>query len=649
MRMSRLLSTLILVAAACGSDPKTQPDAQDITPDAPSMLCPALEAPAMTLSTYPATFDGTVKGAGADLSVATGICTTQVGDFWFEPVGEDVVVKLTGLTVGTSYGISLDTTEDLSFYVMNGCTATAGGPVAGQCDLFADASLKKEQGAFVATAAEEYLVIDTANDPMPPATGAFSLKVVQAQCTDDTMCSGATPACESFACTECHDSFGCTAAATAVCSADHTCGAGSTTCTGDDVRDNGAGDDGPASATMLALPTASTPTTISSAVCSSPATEADFFKIVVPVDLSLGFQLNFAGVTNDLDVIVYDSSGTAVAAGVNDPGVTEQFTADLTPDTYYIKVMKFAPANAAAAVAYTLAINQVECRDEFGCTTAGTPTCSAVGRCVAGPALCVGDDAGDNAGGDDGPAGARNLTAGVGVASALTGSICNSPSNERDYYKFTVLQGQGLDISLAWATADDLDIAVFDVTGNRLGVSYYKTPEAVQIRYLPAGTYFLQVTLFAQAASTAVTAYTITATRTAAQTCTTSTDCAGTFSTQIYRGSCTAGACQFIPSGARAAGMPCDSGDDCASTSCSYIPFESDAQKSVCTGECTTTADCAAIGAGLTCSAGLQQNFCVPSCASDLECGADQGNATLTTGQPWAYFTCATATGVCTL
>jgi hypothetical protein len=178
-----------------------------------------------------------------------------------------------------------------------------------------------------------------------------------------------------------------------------------------------------------------------------------------------------------------------------------------------------------------------------------------------------------------------------------------------------------------------------------MGTTFWVNPEVVTLTYLPVGTYYINVDRFDGTAA-AAHAYTVNVTRTAAQTCTTATDCAGTYSTQVYRGSCTGGTCQAIPPGTLANGMPCDTGDDCMSGDCSYIIFESDAQKSVCVNTCTTTADCTALGA-FTCTTGFTTNICVPTCAGNLECGANLNGASLEAGQPWDYLTCTLPAGTC--
>jgi hypothetical protein len=263
----------------------------------------------------------------------------------------------------------------------------------------------------------------------------------------------------------------------------------------------------------------------------------------------------------------------------------------------------------------------------------------------------VSDDAADTGVPDDGPAAARLLNATtIGTDVSLTGSVCSVPRREADWYKITTLTaGEGLVVTLSWTGTADLDPTVYDSNGDTVGLSYWVNPETVTLTYLPIGTYYIKVNNASATASTAVQAYTITARRTAAQTCTTPTDCAGTYSTQFYRGSCSSGVCQFITTTGGANASACDSASDCTSGRCSYISFEADAQDSICTTSCTTTADCAALGAGYTCTSGIQTNFCVPSCTTHLECGANTGSDTLDTSQPWDYLTCTASTGVCSL
>jgi hypothetical protein len=298
--------------------------------------------------------------------------------------------------------------------------------------------------------------------------------------------------------------------------------------------------------------------------------------------------------------------------------------------------------DAAELGAYTLTVSEGECLDLFDCTAAATPVCNTF-VCEAGPNTCTGDDAADTTGGgDDGPAGAQQVTM---PTQAFTGAVCND-SGESDWFAVTVAQGEGVDLQLEFDNAADLDIAVVDPQNRLHGLAYWQNPETVSLTYLPAGTYYFVVTVFSPS-GVAAEPYTATFTKTAAQTCTTSADCAAEYSTQVYRGNCSAGACEFIPSGALADGEPCDSSDDCLNGFCTYLTFEADAQDSVCSTSCTTSADCIAVGVGLSCTTGFGTNFCLPSCANDLECGVLDPTAVNDPGEAWNYLTCTVGLGSC--
>ncbi len=647
----RLILPLVLVAAACGDDGGTTPPMPDAAPD--GTIAPMCHPTVGEISSYPGTYMGTNAGGGADLNVPEGTCATENANPYWAPVGDDVVIKLTNLVPGQAYVVQLTTMTDLSFYVTTACPPATGTPTG--CLVFSDLSFEDEEGLFTASATEHWLVVDAPADesmdpPGPPATGTFTVTVTAAECTVDTELEDcgtptpATPFCVDFKCVECSQPLHCTTAATPVCNAMNDCVAGPNTCTGDDTRDTTApGDDGPAAATMLAAPTAGVPTTVMGGICNSGG-EQDWYKVTLAADGDLGIEVTFTGATNDIDVYLLDAGGDILQRGEADAGINEAIRGDdLLAGTYYILVNQFLPMNNGTAVSYTLRVAVPECDDAFDCTIAAAPTCNPAGRCAVGPATCMGDDAGDAATGDDGPAAARTLVTGV----ASTGSIC-PVRGEEDWYKIIVTNGQGIDLSVAWTGAADLDPAILNASNEILGFSFYLNPENVKVTYLPAGTYYVRLVQFANMASTTSTMYTITATATAAQTCASSADCAAEHKTQVYRGNCSGGSCQFIAAGMRAEGMACDTNNDCTNGRCSYLPFEADAQDSVCTRTCMTGADCAAV-AGTTCTMGLQTNICVPACANNLECGANPGSSTLDMNQPWNFLTCSTpgATGTC--
>ena len=456
--IKRYLALCLFLVAACGDD--SNPPGGDI--DAP--VGGACTGTVGEISSYPGTFAGTVVGGVADLTVGEMGCTANTGDLWFDPVGEDVIIKLGGLTVGKSYVVKLTTMDDLSFYVVGSCPP-ASGAVMG-CLNFTDETFTNEAGVFTATATEHYLVVDASNDPDPPTTGMFTLDVEEAACTPDTEatdCQAAAPFCVDFACVQCVSAFDCTGT-TPVCDAANACAAGPMTCTGDDTKDTTApGDDGPSVATVIAPPTAGTPTTATGSICNSPAAEADWYKVTLAADV--GIELNFTGAANDLDVFLLDGAGQVVESGESDPGINEAIrTTGLTAGTYYVVVTQFKPDMNVAAVPYTLKLSIPTCTTDFTCLVAANPVCNGAGACGPGPSACVGDDAADmGVAADDGPAAARVLVSGI----AATGSICSSPASESDWYKIVVTNGQGLNLSLAWTngtTPSDLDPDILDLS-----------------------------------------------------------------------------------------------------------------------------------------------------------------------------------------
>jgi len=150
------------------------------------------------------------------------------------------------------------------------------------------------------------------------------------------------------------------------------------------------------------------------------------------------------------------------------------------------------------------------CASMLDCTNPATPLCqlnetSGRAECVVG-GTCTGDDAGEP--GDDGPAGARVLTAGVG----MTGSVCNADL-EYDFYKITTSATGNLTFTLTWTDSNaDLDLYVLDATGATLGSSEYDNPESVALTGQAAGLYYAVVTAYDMGTATDAIPYTITVT-----------------------------------------------------------------------------------------------------------------------------------------
>jgi Bacterial pre-peptidase C-terminal domain len=291
----------------------------------------------------------------------------------------------------------------------------------------------------------------------------------------------------------------------------------------------------------------------------------------------------------------------------------------------------------------------VGCTTSFDCKDPAQPVCNtAPHTCSAGAGGCVGDDASPIENRDDGPAGARVLVPDATGRATATGHICNVPTTERDYYAFTVTQpGDDWEVQLSWSTTADLDLAVVDARGQPIGLSYYDKPEDIVLTYLPAGTYYVAVSQYAQQAIDAASAYTLRTAR-VADACTSAADCAAQFRNQIYRGACDGGACRDIDGGgALAPGAACDSVSDCATgSSCASFFFTAGADtRDVCGPYCAKTSDCAGLGAGYVCTTYLPQNFCVQRCTSDLECPVSV--TTVPTAPPWARLRCDKTSGRC--
>ena len=654
----------IAIGTGCGGGSNSADAAltADAGIDAPSSGG-ACGTAASTITAYPGTYTGSTAAGAGTLTVAMGVCTQE--DNYDGAAGVTQTVVLNNLTAGKTYVVNLVTTEDLLFYVATSCDAA--GPTSTGCLLYEDQSSTNETGTFVApTSGSVSVIVSSFAALASGAQGVYTLNVAQAECATSTDCTDASkPICStSFTCVACQTDIDCTTGAAPTCdTTSNSCVAGvASTCTGDDSDEPS---NYPAQATTLAYPTANTPTVHHAAVCNIPATESDFYKFTATAAGSLTVDIDWTLAGADLDAQVLDSTGAQVAAGTS-TAPSEHFSVSIpAAGTYYLQVDEFSagtptdpqtPITSAAATAYTVTLQVSNCTTSFDCTNAATQVCDA-GACGAGPALCTGDDTADMGNGDDGPTGATNITVAVGSTSTPIDAVeCNIVATEQDWYKTTVAAGEGLVITTSWQpTTNAFLTLVFDSTGAVVGASEYLNPSVTTLTYLPAGTYFIEVANTSTTTpSTDSSPYALTVKRTAAQSCATAADCAGEFNTQFYRGDCQATgdkACHYITaSGTIVDGGACDTGIECSSNTCSadLELFGSHQQKAICTpaAGCSADADCASLGTGFTCYTDF--GFCIPACTKDTDCGADSSITTPTTGLPWAYGTCDTATGDCT-
>jgi hypothetical protein len=373
--------------AACGGDDGggAMPDAPTDQPDAPLPLaCREMEVEPVAV---PAQVDGDVLGGGADLTSPTA-CATIDAPYGVESAGADRVVRLGGLTPGTTYGVRLASNEDLAFYVITGCS-TDSGPADGDCALFVDAmTVGYEFGAFTAAGADAWVVVDRYTDT-DPLDGSFMLEVYPVECVDNDGCSGQTPACLAGRCVGCVTSFDCTSPFAPACDElIHTCVQGSAGCAGDDAAEPA--DDGPAGAPTL-TPNGAGVATRSGAICAQPDAERDYARFVVGSPAER-WTIDLAWATgDDLDVVVYDAAG--VPLGISFYEQPERIALrHLAPGDYFVEIDDF--TTTGPAVPYTLTATRTAgaaCYDASDCAVEYRNQIHR-GACVGG--ACVSIDGG---------------------------------------------------------------------------------------------------------------------------------------------------------------------------------------------------------------------------------------------------------------
>jgi hypothetical protein len=648
MRVHRLQAILVAVAA-CGS-----PGPQHLFEDAGSVdaiddaavdaSLPCLRTITETFTAYPAARSGSILGSG-------GYCNAWRCQAQAQSSFEEQIIVLSNLTPDTQYVVAaLSPERFVSFYVAT--VLDDQGAPGGAC--LADENVVRNYptiDTFVAPPSGTAYLVMEAGPFDDYDTGIYSVRVYERECDFGLACAtSALPACDPYTktCRECGGGTSCSTASEPACDATGSCVAGFQLCTGDDVRDDGIGDDGPAAATPIAIPSVGSPTVIQGGICQEPQSEQDWFQIDLSSPLKLTFVLEYS-TTDDVAFALSTASYTnrtfpSDTWSFNTAG-RKRRTYDLQPGLYWLNVMLFWPM-AIDARPYTLRAIAAECIDPFGCTTAARPACDRDTQCVAGPAACIGDDVSDVTPGDDGPAAAENLTGPVGTPQTTTAAVCNSPVDEADFYRVDVAAGEGLVANLAFASSVDLDIDVLDATGTLVGASKLRNPEIVTLTYLPAGAYYVRVRL-AGTETTSAAGYTLSVTRTSAQTCTSVQDCAAEYVTQVFRGSCTAGVCVPIPAGTRSTGATCDSADDCSSSFCTHKPYQVNAHLSTCSTNCFGTCSTGFVCVGYNPNPPIPTaGRCEPLCTSDLECGGG-GPAPPDPGLPWNYRTCDTTRGIC--
>lgn len=372
---------VLLVVAACGGGGNSHPaDAPVDTPaiDSPDFAaCQEFGAAGMAV---PVHATGTLMGA--DVS-APSTCDAVNAPYGIESAGPDSVVRIDGLVPGTAYDVRLVAAADLSFYVVSGCS-TSAGPSSSECKLFVDAtSTGEEVGRFVASETTAYVVVDYFQSH-PPGDASWTVDVYAEQCTASAQCGAATPVCHDGQCVQCASSFDCTDPAASRCDVTtFTCTAGMDLCAPDDNGEPA--NDGPAGAAVVAAGGS-----VDGLICSSPKTEADFVAFdVAALGDTWDVSLAWSG-TRDLDLEVFDAQGTPMGYSFWEQPEHVRLTY-LPTGRYYARVTEFSQTADGTGIAYTLSAARTA---GPGCTTAAD--CAAEyrnqifrGNCQAGACVSI--------------------------------------------------------------------------------------------------------------------------------------------------------------------------------------------------------------------------------------------------------------------
>jgi len=287
----------------------------------------------------------------------------------------------------------------------------------------------------------------------------------------------------------------------------------------------------------------------------------------------------------------------------------------------------------------------VECETSFDCDNVANGRCDdTTYTCEPGEDACAADDAGEPA--NDGPSGARVLMPDyTGVATA-TGKICASPFSEDDFFAFDVeTAGETWALSLDWIGTRDIDLKIYDATGNVFGLSFWDHAERTKLTYLPVGRYYVEIDEFATDPIATPIDYTLTAQRTTGPGCTSANDCAAEYRNQLFRGECSAGACIDIAgNGAVTEGGACDSESDCLpELACPSFFFTADSDtRERCAPICGSDAECPT---DQVCTTYFSENFCVARCTTDLHCPISLIDAP--EAPPWFRLSCDVPSGRC--
>jgi hypothetical protein len=358
-------------AATADAAPEAAPPA-DAFAAVGSPSCDEFMTPITTLGTFPASYDGDLAGAEANVNITPEIpCTSDDAPAGHDTPGPDHVVALTGLTPGTTYFVLLQSEEDLAAFVVTGCDpANVGFPGADQCLAYVDSagSNSTEAQSFVAPAdGKAFVVVDFWKGDIAPKPTTYNLKITANGCVDETTCTDPSAP---------------------FCGEDHQCSSAGY-CVGDDTTAEAASDDSPAGATVVAL--AGAPVVLQAHVCSDDnqaVPEFDYYQFVAVNGGAVTVTMAWDDTSADLDMALFNSDGNTIGLSFWENPEKIQMTF-LPAGTYFVRVARFTPSDTAVTP-YTITFTPdptVACTSDASCAANVRnqffrPDCNAQGACV---------------------------------------------------------------------------------------------------------------------------------------------------------------------------------------------------------------------------------------------------------------------------
>lgn len=340
------------------------------------------------------------------------------------------------------------------------------------------------------------------------------------------------------------------------------------------------------------------------------AGSSDFFRVDVEAGQEISVRMRHVAALGLLNLHLYDADGPfdpafALASSATD--TDEESFRHIARDAgaYLVEVRG---ADGVDSGTYDLRIG-VSCRDDDDCD--GSTRCSPMqGGCVeAFLPTCGRDDYEPN----DRVIDAAVIELAPGPARQVTGlRVCE---DDEDYFVIVTEVPGTLRVELNFDAVADLDLALFDASGRRLGASETRdAPEVVELAFVPAGRYTVGV--LDQVAGLGFDVDYTLAFRLTPETCSTNRQCASAAGRPV----CQAGACGPLELEAPSPpGGICNTGADCEGEYSCYQGGEG-IDDNLCTSLCASDAGCGFLEGGYCFPISQSQAVCLPGCSTDEDC-----------------------------